>query len=63
MGKALPCDVCKSDHQLRFRRYSESNEHWINCEGCGQIGPVKSSIPEAGEAWNELMQSKSQNVN
>lgn len=53
MGCALPCKRCKKTTYLSFKTYSSTGEWWIACDQCGQIGPVKMSQPEAGEAWNE----------
>jgi len=62
MPRALPCPTCGNDHSLRFRlrtdvdedgNYGAGADHWINCEGCGMIGPVRRSPSEAGNAWNE----------
>ena len=53
MNKALPCCRCKSDKLLRFRQDSDLGVYWINCEGCGQTGPISSLRSVAGEKWNE----------
>lgn len=53
MNKALPCCRCKSDKSLRFRQDSDLGVYWINCEGCGQTGPISSLRSVAGEKWNE----------
>jgi len=53
MNKALPCRQCKSDKALRFRQDSDLGVYWINCERCGQVGPISSLRSVAGDKWNE----------
>lgn len=52
MGEAVACKNC-GGKQLKFKENSDTDEHWVHCDTCGQIGPVKGSVPEAGDAWNE----------
>lgn len=35
-----------------WRSNSVSGEWWVHCDTCGQVGPPKPTLPEAGEAWN-----------
>lgn len=52
MGKALPCQRCKTDRYLKWKIYSE-DIWWITCEGCGGCSEPKPSMSEAGEQWNQ----------
>lgn len=57
VGEAAPCRNC-GGKKLMFKENSETDEHWVHCDTCGQIGPVKGSVPEAGDAWNEANKVK-----
>jgi len=51
MGQAVACFVCNTDKFLKWRTYDERT-WWVHCDKCGQVGPEKRTIADAGEAWN-----------
>ena len=53
MSKAHNCKNCNTDHLLQWKRYSHLGEVWIHCDGCGQTGPVKTSMIVAVNGWND----------